>query len=292
MAYETIVYEKRGPVVTLTLNRPDTINAINPQMTAELHGALDEADADAEVRAIVLTGAGRGFSAGFDIARVPAGRSSLAATGVEVAEYIKRWWGRDRDSAMELMHLWHLTKPVIAAVHGWVMGGGFWYALPADITIAADNSVFAQPEVRHVSNTTFLFAALAGWKAAHRYSLTGDHLDAAEALRIGIVNEVVPAAELMTRARALAERIARVPEPAVRLNKAVTCYGLLAMGLGAAMLMNVPLSAMSHASYNDERGHLLDLMKTGGLKAFLEARDGGFIPEPFGPKSKAAPKKG
>src|SRR5438128_1495365 len=112
MAYETIVYEKRGPEVTLTLNRPDTINAINPQMTAELHGALDEADADAEVRAIVLTGAGRGFSAGFDIARRPDGRSSLDATGVEVAEYIKRWWGRDRDSAMELMHLWHLTKPV------------------------------------------------------------------------------------------------------------------------------------------------------------------------------------
>src|SRR5213593_3584358 len=64
MAYETIVYDKKGPVVTITLNRPDTINAINPQMTAELHGALDEADTDAEVRAIILTGAGRGFSAG------------------------------------------------------------------------------------------------------------------------------------------------------------------------------------------------------------------------------------
>jgi len=124
MPYEMIVYEKKGPVATLTLNRPDTINAINPQMTAELHGALDEADADAGVRAIILTGAGRGFSAGFDIARRPDGRSSLDATGVEVAEYIKRWWARDRDSAMELLHLWHLTKPVIAAVHGWVMGGG------------------------------------------------------------------------------------------------------------------------------------------------------------------------
>ena len=101
MAYETILYEKRGPVVTLTLNRPETINAINPQMTAELHGALDEADADAEARAIILTGAGRGFSAGFDIARRPDGRSSLDATGVEVGEYIKRWWARDRDSVTE-----------------------------------------------------------------------------------------------------------------------------------------------------------------------------------------------
>jgi len=177
---------------------------------------------------------------------------------------------------------------VIAAVHGWVMGGGFWYSLACDITIAADDSVFAQPEVRHVSNTTVLFAALAGWKAAHRYALTGDHLDAAEALRIGIVNEVVPRAELMPRARALAERIARVPEPSVRLNKAVTCYGLLAMGLGAGMLMNIPLSNLAHASFNAERGALLDAMKTGGLRAFLEARDGAFRPEPFGPKSRPA----
>ena len=188
-------------------------------MTAELHAALDEADADAEVRAIILTGAGRGFSAGYDIARRPDGRSSLDATGVEVAEFINRWWTRDRDSSLELMHLWHISKPVIAAVHGWVMGGGFWYALACDITIAADDSVFAQPEVRHISNTTFLFAALAGWKAAHRYGLTGDHFDAAEALRLGLVNEVVPRTSCLPRARALAERIARVPEPSVRLQQ-------------------------------------------------------------------------
>jgi len=241
------------------------------------------------VRAIVLTGAGRGFSAGYDIARRPDGRSSLDATGVEVAEFLKRWWTGDSDSAQRLMHLWRLSKPVIAAVHGWVMGGGFWYSLACDMTIAADDAVFAQPEVRHVSNTTFLFAALAGWKAAHRYALTGDHFDAAEALRIGIVNEVVPRAELMPKVRALAERIALVPEPSVRLNKAVTCYGLLAMGIGAGMLMNIPLSNLAHASWNSQRGEQLDAMQTGGLKAFLEARDGAFRPEPFGPKS--APKK-
>jgi hypothetical protein len=96
---------------------------------------------------------------------------------------------------------------------------------------------------------------------------------------------VVPLDQLLPKARALAERIARVPEPSVRLNKAVTCYGLLAMGLGAGMLMNIPLSAMAHASYDAQRGDLLEAMKTGGLKAFLELRDGGFRPEPFGPKS-------
>jgi len=288
MSYEMIVYEKAGPVVTITLNRPQALNAINPKMTAELHQALDEGDADPEVRAMILTGAGRAFSAGYDIARRPDGKSPLDPTGVETAEFLRFWWNRDGDSSRRLLHLWYLSKPVIAAVHGWVMGGGFWYSLACDITIAADDSVFAQPEVRHISNTTVLFAALAGWKAAHRYGLTGDHFDAAEAHRLGIVNEVVPRAELLSRARALAERIARVPEPSVRLNKAVTCYGLLAMGLGAGMLMNVPLSNLAHASYNAQRGELLEALRTGGLRAYLEARDGGFLPEPFGPKSAPA----
>src|SRR5207247_6154022 len=119
-------------------------------------------------------------------------------------------------------------------------------------------------------------------KAAHRYGLTGDHFDAAEALRLGIVNEVVPRDRLMPTARALAERIARVPEPSVRLNKAVTCYGLLAMGLGAGMLMNAPLSALAHASYNAQPAELIAAMQQGGLQAFLEARGGGFRPGPFG----------
>ena len=289
MPYENILYDKAGPVATITLNRPEALNAITPDMTAELHQALDAADADAEVRAIILTGAGRAFSAGYAIGPRPDGGSPLDARGVEVADFLKNWWTRDGDSTRRLLHLWQLNTPVIAAVHGWVMGGGFWYSLACDITLAADDAVFAQPEVRHISNTTFLFAALAGWKAAHRYGLTGDHFDAAEAERIGIVNEVVPAAELMTRARALAERIARVPEPSVRLNKAVTCYGLLAMGVGAGMMMNIPLSALAHSSFNAERAELLDVMKSGGMKTFLDARDGKFHPEPGGPKSK--PKK-
>jgi enoyl-CoA hydratase/carnithine racemase len=285
MPYEMIRYEQAGPVATITLHRPETINALHPQMVAELHRALDEGDADPAVRVFILTGSGRGFSAGYDIARRPDGKSSLDPSGVELADYLKRWWTTDSSSVQRLQHLWHLTKPVIAAVHGWVLGGGFWYSLACDITIAAENTVFGQPEVRHVSNTTFLLAALAGWKAAHRWALTGDHLDAAEALRLGIVNEVVPFEELMPRARGLAERIARVPEPSVRLNKAITCYGLLAMGLGAGMLMNIPLSNLAHASFNSQRGELLAAMQD-GLKAFLEARDGPFHPEPFGPKSR------
>src|SRR5260370_42036427 len=125
------------------------------------------------------------------------------------------------------------VKANMAEVNGWAMGGGFWYQLAADITIASEQAVFAQPEVRHISNSTFLFGALCGWKAANRWALTGDHFDAQEALRLGMVNEVGPHAALMHTARALAKRLALGPGPAVRLNKAITLKGIQAPGVHA-----------------------------------------------------------
>jgi len=171
-------------------------------------------------------------------------------------------------------------------VNGYAMGGGFWYSTACDITIASERAVFAQPEVRHISNSTFLFAALCGWKVANRYALTGDHIDAAEALRIGLVNEVVPHDELLPRTRRLAERIAMVPEPSVRLNKQVTAYGLLASGINAGLLVNGPLSALAHSSHGPERERLWEAQARAGMKGFLDARDRPFHPEPFGPKSR------
>jgi enoyl-CoA hydratase/carnithine racemase len=287
MNYQNILSTKDGPVVTLTFNRPDALNAITPAVEQELHVALDEADADPEVRAIILTGAGRAFSAGYDMAPTSEEpQNVLDPTGMATSDYLKWWWDNDTKTVQKLMHIWQIGKPVIAAVNGWAMGGGFWYAIACDITIASEQAVFAQPEVRHISNTTFLFAALAGWKAAHRYALTGDHIDAQEALRLGIVNEVVPADELLPTVRALAERIAKVPEPSVRLNKAITCFGLQASGLSNGMLLNGALSALAHTSHLPMRDDLLAAMRQGGMRAFLDKRDSPFRPEPFGPKSK------
>jgi enoyl-CoA hydratase/carnithine racemase len=287
MDYQNILYVKDGPVLTLTLNRPEALNAISPELEDELHAALDEADADSDIRAIILTGAGRAFSAGYDMAPSPERpRSRLDPTDMAIGEYLKVWWDNDTKNVQKLLHIWHIGKPVIAAVNGWAMGGGFWYAMACDITIASERAVFAQPEVRHISNTTFLFAALAGWKAAHRYALTGDHMDAHEALRLGIVNEVVPAEKLMPTARALAERIAKVPEPSVRLNKAITCFGLEATGLHSGMLLNGVLSSLAHTSHLPLRDELFAATQRGGMRAFLDKRDSPFRPEPFGPKAK------
>ena len=290
MPYEDLIYAVDEKIATVTLNRPDQMNAITPAMQAEMHRAFDEADADRGVRVIILTGAGKAFCSGYDQSTAKGaakgGVRRMDPAGKSHAEYLEGWQRHDGMASAHWGHMWRLGKPIIAAVNGWAMGGGFWYQLAADITIASDQAVFAQPEVRHISNTTFMFAALCGWKAANRWGLTGDHFDAAEALRIGLVNEVVPHDKLMETARALAKRIALVPEPSVRLNKAITMLGIQAAGLHSGLLLEGALGALAHSSHNEIREKLFDIQREGGTKAYLDARDGPFQPEPMGPKSK------
>jgi enoyl-CoA hydratase/carnithine racemase len=283
-------YDHDGPVVTLSLNRPKVFNALTPELEADLHEALDRADRDPAARAIILTGEGAAFCAGYDMSgRGGAETGPLDPAGRSHAEYLAWFHRADSMTVEHLMHIWRLTKPVIAAVNGYAMGAGFWYQLACDITIASDRAVFAQPEVRHGSNSTYLFAALCGWKAANRYTLTGDHFDAAEALRIGLVNEVVAHDDLMSTARRLAERIALVPEASVRLNKAITMQGLQAAGVHAGMVLNGALSVIAHASHGPERERLFAAQRERGMRGYLEERDDPFRPEPFGPRSRAKP---
>ena len=261
--YENILYEQDGPVVTITWNNPETLNAITPALEREFHHALDVANADPSARAIIFTGAGRAFS-----------------------EHLERWFKFSSKNPDMMMHLMTLETPIIAAVNGWCIGGGFWYSLAADITIASERAVFAQPEVRMISNSSVLFAALAGWKTAHRYALTGDHFDAQEALRIGVINEIVPTEDLMEKADALARRLAQVPSHSIRYNKLITARGLEAMGLRNALNVGSMLSTMVEASADGpEVAHLDAAREAGGFGAFLRARDEPFIPEPFGPRS-------
>ena len=193
-----LLYTVEESIATITLNRPERMNALTPALEAELHHAFDQADADRAVRVIILTGAGRAFCAGYDQGQTgKSGTRHSDPKGKSHAEFIEFWQRNDAGRVGQWTHMWRLGKPIIAAVNGWAMGGGFWYQLAADITIASDQAVFAQPEVRHISNTTFLLGALCGWKAANRWGLTGDHFDAQEALRIGMVNEVVPHDQLM-----------------------------------------------------------------------------------------------
>jgi enoyl-CoA hydratase/carnithine racemase len=281
-ALETVGCEQDGSVAIITLNRPEAMNSISEQLSAELHIALDRAEKDDSVRVIVLTGAGdRAFCAGYDLTEPPESPST--------SESLRYWWDVDRPTPDRLWHIMRLEKPVIAAVNGWCLAGGFWYALSADITIASDRAVFGQPEIRELQGSTVLFSFLVGWKHAHRYALTGDHFDAREAERIGVVNEVVPHEELMDHALALAQRVAMVPAESLRLNKRITVLAMETMGLRTALESAVFLETIVHATATDSKEieDLRTVRREQGIAASLKLRDDKFRPEPGGPRSKS-----
>jgi enoyl-CoA hydratase len=285
MAYDNILYEVEDSIATITLNRPQALNAISPALERELHEALDAADADKQVRVVILTGAGRAFCSGYDLSGPEERRKR--PPDVSVGEFLGSWQDTSMQGVWKILHLWQVSKPIIAALNGWTMGGGLWYSTACDISVASERAVFAQPEIREISNSTFLLTALCGWKVANRWTLTGDHMDAQEALRVGLVNEVVAHDDLIPRARALARRIAMVPEESVRMNKAIAMHGLLASGIFQGLLMSGPLSTIVQASIGGPKWQELhEAQKAGGMRGFLDARDGPFQPEPMGPKSR------
>ena len=291
--YKSILFEERGPVRLITLNRPDLLNAIGDGMEEEMHDALDVAEADDNARVVIITGAGRGFSSGYDMSAATQGGEinpdSMIAEGTTAAEHIGRWFFHDRAHLRNQTHILELSKPVIAAVHGWCMGGGSWIALTCDITLASADAVFGQPEVRHISNTSFLWTLMAGYKNTLRYALTGDHIDAEEAMRIGLVNQVLPDREsLMEEAFRLAERIALNTPETVAANKLIATLGLEMMGLRNALTSNWLLSVIAHSSQRPDyrRKDMLEAAAQRGMRGFLEVRDSPFQPEPFGPRSK------
>ena len=288
--YENILYEKQRGGVLITLNRPEAMNSLSQELQKDLRAALDDAEQDPEVRAVVLTGAGRAFSAGANMAGGGRGGETVWPYGIpedsSVAEYLDGTRTRDRNSMEAQLHRWEYPKPIISAVNGWCLGAASWLALTCHMTIASEQAVFGQPEVRMISNTNFIWVLLAGYKNALRYALTGDHIDAQEALRIGLVNKVVPHDNLIDESFQIVERIALVSPETVKINLAVATMGLEMMGLHKAWTLGAELSAFAHASQREDyKRHLDDARKNGGLRSYIQVRDEPFQPEPFGPRA-------
>jgi len=198
MSYETIAVQVSDRVATVTVNRPDKLNALNDRVIAELGEAIDQVVSDANVGGIILTGAGRAFVAGADISELeshgPVSAKRLAQTGQDV-------FGRFESS----------PKPVIAAVNGFALGGGCELAMACHIRIASEAAKFGQPEVKlgliPGYGGTQRLPRLVGRGRALQLLLTGEMIDAQEAYRIGLVNRVVPAADLLTAANELIRAI-------------------------------------------------------------------------------------
>lgn len=288
--YQTILYEKQRSGVLITLNRPNALNAMNQDMMNELDAAFGEAEGDSEIRAVVITGAGGAFSAGEDIGG--ADPDTAWPYGIPTGTSLNATYNKFRDADRKdilsrQLYRWQYPKPIIGAVSGWCLGAASWLALTCHVTIAADDAVFGQPQVRHGANTDFIWVALAGFKNALRYSLTGDHVDAQEALRIGLVNQVVPKNQLIETCFQFVDRVAHISPETVKINLQISTMGLEMMGLRKAWTLNSELAAMARLTKREEfNKRLEDAKKKGGLAAFLQERDGPFQPEPFGPKGK------
>ncbi len=210
MEYENLLYETAAGVATITINRPQVLNALNQATIGELTNALKEAGGDPEVRAVILTGAGgKAFIGGADVKEMLA-RVKAASLSSTPATY--------RSSLLE--PFLKLGKPVIAAVNGYCLGGGMEILYACTLAIAADGAKFAQPEVNlgfnPLAGATQQLPLLVGRKKALEILLLGEMFDAAEALRLGIINEVVPASTLMERVREVANRLVAKPPLAVR----------------------------------------------------------------------------
>lgn len=279
--FETIIFEKQRRGVLITLNRPTVRNAINRQMKDELRSALELARGDDEIRAVVITGAGAGFSSGDDMNEAGVGKP-VWPYGIPEGGALSDVYNRLRDRLRqekidEQLYRWQFPKPIIAAVHGFCLGSASWLALSSHLTIAADDAIFGQPQVRHSDGTDFIWTVLGKFKNALRYGLTGDSLDAREALRLRLVNKVVPKDQLLDECFRLAERIALVPPDTVKINLQKATSGYEMMGLGKAWALNAELSALAQLSRREEFYAPLEAARQqGGWKAFFDKRDAPF----------------
>ena len=210
MSYSTITLAADNRIATLTINRPEKLNALNAQCKSELKQAMEQLKANASVDVVIITGSGtKAFVAGTDIGELA---SLDAVSGKEFA-----LGGQSAFDAIQ-----HLGKPVIAAVNGYALGGGCELALACHIRIASDNAKFGQPEVNlgviPGYGGTQRLPRLVGSGRAAEMILTGQQIDAQEALRAGLVNKVVPLAELMPAAEAMAKSIVAKGQLAIRMS--------------------------------------------------------------------------
>jgi len=244
MSSETLIYEKEdfeeGSMVTLTMNKPETLNALNIEFSREIDDAITEVEQDDDVKVVVFKGAGKSFSCGYDLGRVyfvygggsgkPEDKSRRPSQRSRLAY--------DRWRSDSLRRIFLLDKITIAQVHGYCIGGGLYMSLCCDMTIAAEDAKIGHSEQRlGFSGAMYVFpieVALIGQKRARELLLTGKLIDGTEAERIGLVNQVVPADQLETETRKLARSMTLLPRDGIAIGKATARLAYDSMGLSSA----------------------------------------------------------
>lgn len=258
MSYENILYETADNIATITLNRPDSLNAFNDPMIAEATDAFKQAGRDNTVRCVVITGSGRGFSSGQDLSDVQAREGNFS-----IGDHLRHGYHR------LIKQMVRLEKPIIAAVNGVAAGAGCGVALAADIRLASDKAsfilAFSRVGLIPDSGTNWLLPRIIGYGRAYELAITADRLTAAKALEWGVVNRVVPHDQLVETVAAWAGPLA---------TGATFAYGLTKRAMNRAWTQSLD-EALDYEAYLQEtaaRSH--DFSE--GVAAFVEKRPAEF----------------
>jgi enoyl-CoA hydratase len=286
MPYETLLYEAQEQVATITLNRPERLNTIVPPMPDELEAAVHRAIADAQVKVIVLRGAGRAFCAGFDLGGgFHHWDDSLTTDGA---------WDPGKDFAMatsqagpvpKFMSMWRSPKPVIAQVHGWCVGGGSDMALCADLVIASEDARIGTSYSRMWGcYLTGMWLYRLGLTKAKEYSLTGKPLSGLQAVEAGLINAAVPFARLEAEVAERARQLAAIPLSQLSAMKLIVNQAYENMGLASTQFLGPVLDGLMRNT--PEAKEFIELAEREGVSGAVVQRDG-----PFGDYSQAPPEE-
>ncbi|MBA7467171.1 MAG: hypothetical protein GH156_01370 [Dehalococcoidia bacterium] len=262
MDFETVILKKEGHIATITMNRPEMMNALNIQMLQEMVAAIDEIARNDDVRVVVLTGAGRVFCSGADISE--GGKASgLSGTPVEMHHNVRNSYQK------VALGLQRLDKPTIAMVNGAAVGAGCDFAFACDMRVGSEKARFRNGFVRvgliPGGGGTWLYTRLMGLGRGLEFLFTGDFLEAEEAERIGVLNKIVPAEDLERETMELAQKIANNPPLAVQMSK-MMAYKALDSDLEAALEQAAACQALALSSEDHREG----------VNAFIEKREAQF----------------
>ncbi|MDQ0464552.1 enoyl-CoA hydratase [Caulobacter ginsengisoli] len=263
-----LLIDDPAPMVRrLTLNRPDKRNALSNELRGQVFQALEAADADPEVRVIIIRGAGTCFSAGYDLS----GEARHQPLPFATAGGPGQWARHVVEGAFRI---WDLAKPVIAQVHGWCLAGGSELATACDLVYVAEDARIGYPPVRSMSPPDNQFHPwLCGLRPAMEMMLTGDAMDGLEAVRVGFANRAFPAEQLDAEVLAIAERVAKTPTDVQQMNKRSVHRAMEVMGLRAAIRAGTDIQALALTTASS-RATFAQFRES--VTQALDARDGGF----------------
>lgn len=285
MSYETLLYDVDGAIATITLNRPERLNTIVPPMPEEIESAVRAASGDGQVKVIVLRGAGRSFCAGFDFG---GGFHHWDAGMTTDGE-----WDAGKDFAMatsfgpvpNFMALWRCSKPVIAQVHGWCVGGGSDMALCADLVIASEDARIGTSYSRMWGcYLTGMWLYRLGLTKAKEMALTGKPLSGVQAVEHGLINAAVPFASLEAEVRARAEQLAEIPLSQLSAMKLIVNQAYENMGLASTQALGPILDGLMRNTPEAKR--FIELAERDGVSSVVALRDA-----PFGDYSQGPPEE-